>query len=677
MLLFARTTARRAAALSCILSCALLTLSQPLLAAPRAKSKPPSLSSAWGDLRNGRFTIGGQRCAQVKTDLPLERGWIAVCRALTAMARNEHKVARSYFDDVPQRSAASLFMRTFEAELTAITSPAKGRALAKELTELARSHGIPDLEGHLQLVEGRALVAEKQYRSAIDHYQAVRIRYPRSIAAQRATLLQSRLLQQQPKAIGENVARYWIRELEALLANGETKQAVEAARTSKSKLSKTPMSDVERRELTTLRWRAFRAAGQRAEAERERDQEIKSQTSPWHRAAIAAAARDAWAASKYDQARTLATRLSERDPERAFVLGRSAESEGDLTKARAIYAAVLADPANRYRASLGYRLFLLELFEKRWERALEIGEALEQLSASLAADELEALRFWIAVARAHGVITAASTLPSPGSYYFWLAERGSLRPTAARANLVLRSCRIPEVLPARATQDEARALHQRGLTDFAVMELRYSLPPRSSLAVTIGRARQLAALAGHPPAWRELVRYQSIPSGVRSECGREYAEVLYPRPFADLIKRESTRHQLPTSLVFGLIRTESAFEPRAQSAVGARGLMQLMPATARREGLAKSAPVTKLFEPEVNVPLGTKHLKNVLREFGGEWHLAIGSYNAGAQAVRRWIERYPDPQAEVFVELVPYQETRDYIKKVLTAHWMYELLEDS
>ncbi|MEK6710076.1 MAG: transglycosylase SLT domain-containing protein [Nitrospinota bacterium] len=127
-------------------------------------------------------------------------------------------------------------------------------------------------------------------------------------------------------------------------------------------------------------------------------------------------------------------------------------------------------------------------------------------------------------------------------------------------------------------------------------------------------------------------------------------------------------------LVNAVIKAESSFDPNAFSPAGAMGLMQLMPSTGL--GLAKRLNVRldseeQLFDPALNVRLGSHHLADLVKEFQGELVPAIASYNAGRNAVRRWWQRREQEPLEVFVERIPFEETRNYVKRVLAYYREY------
>jgi len=147
----------------------------------------------------------------------------------------------------------------------------------------------------------------------------------------------------------------------------------------------------------------------------------------------------------------------------------------------------------------------------------------------------------------------------------------------------------------------------------------------------------------------------------------------FPMPFRESVVRRSREIELDPAYVYGLIRQESRFVMDARSNVGASGLMQVMPATARwtarRLGMAGFAP-EQLNDRDVNIAIGTGYLKLVLDDFGGSMPLAAAAYNAGPGRPRNW-RNGPVVEAAAWAENVPFNETRDYVKKVLANTTLY------
>jgi soluble lytic murein transglycosylase len=151
------------------------------------------------------------------------------------------------------------------------------------------------------------------------------------------------------------------------------------------------------------------------------------------------------------------------------------------------------------------------------------------------------------------------------------------------------------------------------------------------------------------------------------------ADQRYPMPFKEVVVRRSQEINLDPAYVYGLIRQESRFIMDARSHVGASGLMQVMPATARwtarKIGLGNFS-VEQLSDRETNIAIGTGYLKLVLDDFDGSMPLAAAAYNAGPGRPRNW-RNGPVIEAAAWAENVPFGETRDYVKKVLANTTTY------
>jgi soluble lytic murein transglycosylase len=150
----------------------------------------------------------------------------------------------------------------------------------------------------------------------------------------------------------------------------------------------------------------------------------------------------------------------------------------------------------------------------------------------------------------------------------------------------------------------------------------------------------------------------------------------FPTPFRDSVVRRAREINLDPAYVYGLIRQESRFIMDARSSVGASGLMQVMPATARWTARKIGLPnfsVDQLNDRETNIAIGTGYLKLVLDDFDGSMALAAAAYNAGPGRPRAW-RNGPVIEAAAWAENVPFPETRDYVKKVLSNTTTYAAL---
>jgi len=151
--------------------------------------------------------------------------------------------------------------------------------------------------------------------------------------------------------------------------------------------------------------------------------------------------------------------------------------------------------------------------------------------------------------------------------------------------------------------------------------------------------------------------------------------LVYPIVHREAIILESRRRNLDPALVAAIIRQESGFNPRATSGAGARGLMQMMPAVGR--AVAKSIDVPEwrpdlLYQPDINLQLGIRHLEAFISRYDAPY--ALAAYNAGESRLVRWLRRPGARDPEMFVERIPFTETRDYVRIVLRNRAMYRAL---
>jgi Transglycosylase SLT domain len=150
----------------------------------------------------------------------------------------------------------------------------------------------------------------------------------------------------------------------------------------------------------------------------------------------------------------------------------------------------------------------------------------------------------------------------------------------------------------------------------------------------------------------------------------------FPRPHWGVVERLAAEHQMDPYFIFAIMREESRFFSSAYSTAGAKGLMQLMPSTARqvaqRNGLAYDEEL--LHTPEFNIPIGTMYLKRVLERFDGNPVYAAAAYNAGPSNVQRWVKRYGSLPLDEFVERIPFGETQRYVKRVFLSYQTYSKL---
>jgi soluble lytic murein transglycosylase len=205
---------------------------------------------------------------------------------------------------------------------------------------------------------------------------------------------------------------------------------------------------------------------------------------------------------------------------------------------------------------------------------------------------------------------------------------------------------------------EYDALGSVGTTPDSMVGAAGVLMEHGETSRTIGLARR--ALAASAPRDARLFR------------------LLYPLVYGEAIRAEAGAHRIDPTLVAGLIHQESGFNPRATSRAGAVGLMQVLPSVgasiAKAQRLASYERVL-LYQPDVNVRLGMAHLDAMLRQYP-RVEYALAAYNAGGAPVRRWRQKHGTDDPELFVERIPYDETRDYVRILLRNQAMYRTLYD-
>jgi soluble lytic murein transglycosylase len=152
---------------------------------------------------------------------------------------------------------------------------------------------------------------------------------------------------------------------------------------------------------------------------------------------------------------------------------------------------------------------------------------------------------------------------------------------------------------------------------------------------------------------------------------------LFPQLYWLEVQEAAEQVQLDPFLVLSVIRQESAFNARAVSRSDARGLMQLLPSTGREVSQRLGLNMFRtdlLFEPRLNVRLGTHYLGRLAETHRGNLILALAAYNAGPGRVRRWLQDISTADWDEFIERLPFEETRGYVKNVLRNYGVYQRL---
>ncbi len=370
-------------------------------------------------------------------------------------------------------------------------------------------------------------------------------------------------------------------------------------------------------------------------------------------------------------------RVAITDPMRAMALLRQHESRLDVASRAYVYAQLGLQAAKRLQDdalawfALARMADLTDEHRTWWARAAlraqrwgDVRAAIEGMSTESRSEAR--WQYWLARAsRALGDTPRAQSLWQQAarehSFYGRLAQESlstpalppkSRPPTPSEIDHVARDAGI-----ARAV-----ALQRAGLVDDARGEWQW--------AVRKFDDRQLAAAAGYAQrlgAWN-----RSLDSAERlSERGD--VALRYPTPFRELVRSAARQFGVEEAFVYGVMQQESRFSPNAASLVGARGLMQIMPGTA--QWLASQLGWREfhgawLDDPQRNIMLGTRYLRQLRGDLGGSEVLAAAGYNAGPGRAVAWLGPR-DMEGAIYAETIPFDETREYVKRVMTASLHY------
>ncbi|MBL8265797.1 lytic transglycosylase domain-containing protein, partial [Steroidobacter sp.] len=169
---------------------------------------------------------------------------------------------------------------------------------------------------------------------------------------------------------------------------------------------------------------------------------------------------------------------------------------------------------------------------------------------------------------------------------------------------------------------------------------------------------------------------QAIATASQQKVFNDY-ELLYPQPYDAEVLSAAKLTSISPQIIYGVMRQESLYRRDALSSAGARGLLQMLPETARRTASKWNRPKpspTDLFDPGINVPLGAANLRSLMDRFNGQTLVALAGYNAGPNAAARWMPAEAlDP--DVWVENIPYNETRNYVQRILWHNVVFSWLK--
>lgn len=258
-------------------------------------------------------------------------------------------------------------------------------------------------------------------------------------------------------------------------------------------------------------------------------------------------------------------------------------------------------------------------------------------------------------------------LDDPAGYWAALAKLGSdpslgsaVVPAGARDRI--RGAQSPVETEGGLARERDRLLLFRrcGRRDWAA-SARERLLAWPGLGSGRERVRRLLSLGLPDLAARAAAQDGALPRALR-----------FPLPFAEEVAGEAAERTISPEWIWGVMREESFFESAAISPAGAVGLMQLMQATAQTTAEKHGLPAEPLTSPAVNLALGVAHLRDLAAEEPGQWPVVVAAYNAGLPNARRWRRVGEGP--DLYVEMIGYRETRQYVQDVLEAFWTYRMI---
>jgi soluble lytic murein transglycosylase len=262
-----------------------------------------------------------------------------------------------------------------------------------------------------------------------------------------------------------------------------------------------------------------------------------------------------------------------------------------------------------------------------------------------------------------------------------LAALGDAKPVAQPQLDGLQAAPVPVLLESFPEDSphlaKARLLANAGLNDYIPREI--AADPDSSSWSALAEAQIYTSYGETYRAMRSLKR--ALPYAATASIKSiplVYWRILFPKPWWDTIKSESAKNNLDPYLVLSLMRQESEFDPSVVSYANAYGLMQLLPAVgkqlAHEEGISHFETF-QLLDPEMNIRLGTRYLRQMLEKFGGVQEYALAAYNAGDSRVVDWQSAGPYHGMDEFVESIPFTQTRDYVEAILRNEETYRAID--
>ncbi len=550
-------------------------------------------------------------------------------------------LAQAYRDTKRPADAARIFQEVYYAFPTAAESAIAEKALTNLQAELGE--GFPEVSQEVQTSRADILVSRSRLQDAIDEYEALLAKYPKSALVPRWAVSRAHCLlrlREASKVIDSltesfpGSPQYDAQRVSALVRAYLQKSDAESALVLLDQLRKVYPTSPTYAHALSLVANFYTRQGDWNEARKYYQplaesfpQTSRGREADWHLAWSYYLTRDLARAKTAFISHLACYPDSDHVPAVLYWLGRIAEQESSSAEARGFYAALRERFVQSYYA---------------WQAATRLRH--------LAAQKATASPDGVPAATAALIEEIPPRDPPP------LAACGQDAPSELLRPVI--------------------TLKDLSLDDLAEDYLRGTIsghPDSPELRLALSR---LYAEDDRPAS--ALFAAKRIVSDLYacdfSELPEEVWRLLYPRAYWSLVRRYARSSGLNPYLVMALIRQESAFNPRALSVANARGLMQILPRTVSRSRRGRARAARNLYSPTYNVRFGTRHLRGLMRRLDGDPAKAVAAYHAGISRVADWSSKIDFQDSAEFVESIPIPSTRGYVEWVLRDTAIYNEL---
>jgi hypothetical protein len=631
-------------------------------------------------LAKNNLPLADALISKVKKD-PFFNPWGVFLEVESLLIKRQFESAGKALGSLDTKNFSNLqrgFKEKLEIELQLMNPNNKKLNLSSYDSRIKKISGFRTLRDEISFLWALLEYRKGKYSECLVKLQRLRIRHPGTAVARKASVLSKDILAKNA-SLNKLVKtkEYIMREVEALLAAGQGKLAYA---TLDAGIKRKLLNDRADKQVFNLKLKALKSAGLGDFAQSYLEDLSKS-TAPLRYTALSELALYSWNKNDTETLERTLKRLGN-SPYAKYLDARVTEERGDLEDAIEKFTWLYKVGGHNFIFATGLRLAWLEINQKS-KNAAQTLRRLQKINPGSNYYDTEGIKYWLDKTEGKKPSSSTSYVRDPRLYYYWLNREVSVEApnkinisTEDLLKISPNNCKVQYTPPVVKNEEYILKVVQFGLQDIIEDELEGALPPRQSdMNSVYSRALYLNKIGATISAIKEIRAFPKTYGQLEQSCLSALFPILFPTPHQEIYKRESARTGVDKYLLMAITRTESTYDPMAVSPVGAQGLMQLMPQTASLEGFTgdKTGAPEMIFSAEENIKLGANHLRRLLDKYDGDWHLVIAGYNAGPQAVDRWIKRYPNTKPEIWVEMINYKETRNYVKKVLGAYWAYKM----